>query len=632
MLFLVAQADSPDYIPMGDTPVYITHRIFLKFSSGNEVTVQVDFAGVVTQAVLQKKLDKKENSFDKNSAFNRNFSDSAEDYYTLGKQGHAGSSNSVARSDHVHPVGTILKFAENNWNNAERENLLPDTNRWKMSNGQIPATWGDFEFDATFTAQWDAFTYEFDNELLESIRGRNIEFGTSYLIGASARLELIVNDNQLGYITESENPMSVNVTIPEKIEFAALRIIIFANNDLHCAFADVYLYDVTEDATVPDDGMGLFFSIRKVLEERLPEKSVNGTIYITEKGNIYLGKEDGSLLPLSKNQKLDGFIKELEKGAAKGVATLDADGKLPEEQLPECFIKTAERGVAKGVATLDADGKLPEEQLPEFEKNTAYNCNFSDTAEDYAAFGKQANAGNLKSVARADHVHPTGTILKFAENHWDSTDLINFLPDTDEWVISAGTKNVCGEYGLDATFHEVWGNCSCTLDAQTLENIRGKKITFGVRSLLGNSARMELIMDGDVVQSFTQSKSPIALEVNVPLDVKTVILRVVIFSSTDMHCTFKKVYLCETMETSEVPEDGMELFFSIRKVMERNLPFKGISGTFYLTEKGNVYFGKEDGTLLPLVGIPEETYVRKEELEALKQTVQELIASLQKEP
>ena len=39
VLFLVAQADSPDYIPKADAPVFITHRIFMKVLGDSEVEV-----------------------------------------------------------------------------------------------------------------------------------------------------------------------------------------------------------------------------------------------------------------------------------------------------------------------------------------------------------------------------------------------------------------------------------------------------------------------------------------------------------------------------------------------------------------------------------------------------------------
>ena len=60
-----------------------------------------------------------------------------------------------------------------------------------------------------------------------------------------------------------------------------------------------------------------------------------------------------------------GAIPTTEKGAANGVATLGADGKVPSAQLPSLdYVPTSEKGAANGVATLGADRKIPAEQLP----------------------------------------------------------------------------------------------------------------------------------------------------------------------------------------------------------------------------------------------------------------------------
>lgn len=60
-----------------------------------------------------------------------------------------------------------------------------------------------------------------------------------------------------------------------------------------------------------------------------------------------------------------GAIPTTEKGAANGVATLGADGKVPTGQLPAMdYVPTSEKGVASGVATLGTDGKVPPGQLP----------------------------------------------------------------------------------------------------------------------------------------------------------------------------------------------------------------------------------------------------------------------------
>ena len=92
----------------------------MKFSGNAQVEVYADFSGVVTQETLREALKGKENAFDKNSAFNKNFSGDAYDYMALGKKAHPGGSPSVARADHVHPLGTMLKFAENNWWRTQR--------------------------------------------------------------------------------------------------------------------------------------------------------------------------------------------------------------------------------------------------------------------------------------------------------------------------------------------------------------------------------------------------------------------------------------------------------------------------------------------------------------------------------
>lgn len=59
-------------------------------------------------------------------------------------------------------------------------------------------------------------------------------------------------------------------------------------------------------------------------------------------------------------------IPSTEKGQAGGVASLDAEGKIPAQYLPEdgAFIPLSQKGVADGVATLGEDGKVTPEQLP----------------------------------------------------------------------------------------------------------------------------------------------------------------------------------------------------------------------------------------------------------------------------
>lgn len=299
VLFLVSQADAPDYIPVSDTPVYITHRIFLKFSGNSKVDVKVDFSGVVTQDVLQAALKKKENTFSKNSAFNKNFSDTDKDYMPCGKEAYAGGSVSVARADHVHPIGAKLKFAENNWKAGGLTNLLPDTNTWVMSNGKPPDVWGSYSFEATFTGAWEAFSCFFDSDLLEKVKGKIVEFGVGKLAGASARLEMVVDGSALNYILQTDTAAKVQVSIPASASSVTLRIIIFSTDDLHCEFNGVYMNDTQEEVNKSDEGDALYLEVRKVVQAKMPKKGTSGTVYITEKGNLYFARDDGTLIPLA---------------------------------------------------------------------------------------------------------------------------------------------------------------------------------------------------------------------------------------------------------------------------------------------------------------------------------------------
>ncbi len=304
VLFLVAQADSPDYIPVKTAHVYITHRIFMKFSGNAQVEVYADFSGVVTQETLREALKKKEDAFDKNSAFNRNFSGDASDYMPLGKKAHPGGSPSVARADHVHPLGTMLKFAENNWGSGGMTNLLPDTNRWVMSSGRTPDAWGGYAFEATFTSAWEGFSCFFDTDLLESVRGKTVKFGVSRLAGASSRLELVVDGSVANYILATDAPASVEAPVPAAAAEVTLRIIIFSADDLHCEFAGVYLFDKAEEETAGDDGKDAYLVVRKVRQEKLPMSGASGTLYITERGNLYLAGDGGALIPLAGSEAI----------------------------------------------------------------------------------------------------------------------------------------------------------------------------------------------------------------------------------------------------------------------------------------------------------------------------------------
>ena len=75
--------------------------------------------------------------------------------------------------------------------------------------------------------------------------------------------------------------------------------------------------------------------------------------------NHFLGRISYNLNKVNDNMKslIDSLNSHL--GKANGIATLDANAKLPQTQLPDIL------GKANGIATLDANAKLPQTQLPD---------------------------------------------------------------------------------------------------------------------------------------------------------------------------------------------------------------------------------------------------------------------------
>ena len=131
-----------------------------------------------------------------------------------------------------------------------------------------------------------------------------MELGLDHLTGASSRLELIVDGSAVTSILQTETKASVSYTIPSDASSVTVRIIIFSADDLYCEFTGVYMYDTQEEETKKDDGEDIYFSVRKVLQEKLPSFGISGTVYLTEKGNLYLTKDDGSLMPLAGSENI----------------------------------------------------------------------------------------------------------------------------------------------------------------------------------------------------------------------------------------------------------------------------------------------------------------------------------------
>jgi hypothetical protein len=117
--------------------------------------------------------------------------------------------------------------------------------------------------------------------------------------------------------------------------------------------ADVSAVPTSEKGAV--NGVATLGSDGKVPSAQLPATSNAVTSVNTKTGAVVLTSADVSAVPTS------------DKGAANGVATLDATTKIPSAQIPSLtstYVAVSTRGAASGVATLDATTRLPIAQVP----------------------------------------------------------------------------------------------------------------------------------------------------------------------------------------------------------------------------------------------------------------------------
>lgn len=61
----------------------------------------------------------------------------------------------------------------------------------------------------------------------------------------------------------------------------------------------MYLNDPQEEVSKSDEGDTIYLEVRKVTQSKIPKKGVSGSVYITEKGNLYFARDDGMLIPLA---------------------------------------------------------------------------------------------------------------------------------------------------------------------------------------------------------------------------------------------------------------------------------------------------------------------------------------------
>ena len=111
---------------------------------------------------------------------------------------------------------------------------------------------------------------------------------------------------------------------------------------------------------------------------------INTTYYLSTDNMIVRETEISTLNGYVGSMIMASAIPINEKGAANGVASLGADGKVPSAQLPSLdYIPTVQKGEANGVASLGSDGKVPSTQLPSL---------------DYVPTSQKGTAGGVASL------------------------------------------------------------------------------------------------------------------------------------------------------------------------------------------------------------------------------------------
>ena len=134
-----------------------------------------------------------------------------------------------------------------------------------------------------------------------------------------------------------------------------------------------------------------------------------------------------------------GAIPTTEKGAANGVATLGADGKVPSAQLPSLdYVPTSEKGKASGVATLGTDGKVPPGQLPAMDYAPSAHAN------QHASDGADPITPAAIGAAAVTHSHAAGDVTS-------GTFAAARIPSLAASKITAGTFAATGVKAMNGT-------------------------------------------------------------------------------------------------------------------------------------------------------------------------------------
>lgn len=295
ILFAVMQAYEPDAIPTSTSPIIIRHKMLFTYGDVTSVEVSASFNGIASTDYVDEKVLTCEPKFEKGTAFNKNYGTNDSELAAPAINPFAGQLDNPCRVDHVHPVPSAIQYAENNWNPGKKTQLVPDTNKWTMEWAGTVNSSGDYGLDVTFDAAWNAYAYHMTAPELENLKGKVLDFGVETFVGATGRIEIVVNGAMATQL--NSEILTTQYTVPADATSMDIRAIVFGT-ELNIKFTGLYLNDHNEQIDV-SGGAIIYLQARKVQRSALPNVSTPGTIYITEDGSMYLGMDDKTLLPLA---------------------------------------------------------------------------------------------------------------------------------------------------------------------------------------------------------------------------------------------------------------------------------------------------------------------------------------------
>lgn len=206
-----------------------------------------------------------------------------------------------------------------------------------------------------------------------------------------------------------------------------------------------------------------------VIDLPLEELVVSGTLddYTNE---IVLTLKSGQEIRIKVGELVRGLVTNASKGQPYGVASLDADGKVPEYQLPEDIKKGKGKGaiqqVADGVANgFDFAGKNPNAEKLD---NTLIGI------QPYGGVGDYANAFGGKSSAQGKRSHAEGTttVAKGKYSHAEGDNTVTLADDSH----AEGYKTLAAGYSSHAEGANTQALASYS-HAEGLDGIAGGEVS-----------------------------------------------------------------------------------------------------------------------------------------------------------